>query len=183
MAASGLLAPAASSARADSYYLYCLFQQSLIKRDYGRALSYLEQASQSDPNAPQLATELGRAYLNMDELDRAEAEARRAAALDPSSVDAKRLLADTYRQYLSHAGDVSEALFSQAAAAYADLVASDQSDAETRLDLARLYLGRGLFGQAAEILKSHLAADPDSMEAAYLLGACLVRGGDPVEAR
>jgi tetratricopeptide (TPR) repeat protein len=175
--------PGASTAHADAYYLYCLFQQSLMQRDYGRALSYLEEASRSDPNAPELAVELGRAYLNMDELDRAETEARRAEALAPALIDGKRLLVDVYKQYVSHTDEVDEGLFTRAAAAYVDLVSADPTDRDTRLGLARLYLGHGLFKQAGEILKAQVAADPESLEAAYLLGETLLRTGDKDEAK
>lgn len=173
----------APAAQADAYYLYCLFQQSLMQRDYGRALGYLEEASRADPKAPLLAVELGRAYFNMDELDRAEGEARRAASLAPASLDAKRLLVEIYKQYVAHADEVDEGLFTRAAAAYADLIAADPSDGETRLDLARLHLSRGLFLQASEILKVQVAADPESLEAAYLLGEALLRAGEKEQAK
>ncbi|MBI3450966.1 MAG: tetratricopeptide repeat protein [Acidobacteria bacterium] len=172
-----------SAGHADSYYYYCLFQQSLMQRDYGRALSFLEKAADADPNAPLLAMELGRAYLGMDELDRAESQARRAATLAPDSVEARRLLAEIYKQYVAHADDIDDSLFARASAAFADLVAADPTDGETRIALARLYLSKGLFMQATEILRAQIASDPNSVDAYFLLGESLIRTRQTDEAR
>ncbi|HZE89093.1 MAG TPA: tetratricopeptide repeat protein, partial [Verrucomicrobiae bacterium] len=177
------LAATGSAGHADSYYFYCLFQQSLMQRDYGRALSFLEKAADADPRAPLLAMELGRAYLGMDELDRAESQARRAAALAPDSVEGKRLLAEIYKQYVAHADEPDDTLFARASAAFADLVAADPADGETRLALARLDLSKGLFMQATEILRAQIASDPNSVDAYFLLGESLIRTRQPDEAR
>ena len=175
--------PVASSGRADSYYLYCLSQQALLQRDYGRALRYLEESAKTDPNSPLLAAELARAYLNLNEVDRAIDEASRAIALDPAAVEAKRTLAEAYRVRVASSGEVDEALFARSVAAHSDLIAADPTDGEARLSLARLYLSHGLHMQAAEILKAHLAAESDSIEAVYLLAQALLRSGSVEEAR
>ncbi len=190
LASAAAVPPSASSSRsappssrAESYYLYCLFQQSLLHSDYGSALTYLEEAARADPNASLLALELSRVYLTMNEIDRAMKEASRAALLDPSSVEARRTLVEIYRALVSRDENRDDDLFTRAVAAHAQLLALDPAAGETRLSLARLYLSRGLFMQTAEILKAHLASDPDSLEGTYLLSQALLRSGARDEAK
>lgn len=173
--------PSVTASRADSYYSYCLAQQAIMRRDYSQALKLLEQAARLDPNSSLLALELGKAYLNLDEADRAIDSASRAAALDPDSVEPKRLLVDAYRGLLG-SGNVSEETFNRAVAAHADLIAAEPGNTDARLSLARLYLSRDLFLQAAVVLRPLVADDPESVEAAYYLAQALLRSGSTSEA-
>jgi tetratricopeptide (TPR) repeat protein len=173
----------ATGARADSYYLYCMAQQALMRRDFSNALRYLERAAEADPNSAALAVELGQAYLNLDEPDSALRQAARATAIDPSWIEAKRLRAATYRFLVARTSDPSEELFNEAVAAHVDLLNADPSDSEVRIGLGRLYFARGLFLQAAEIFRAQLTAEPDSIEARYFLAQSLLRAGSASEAQ
>jgi tetratricopeptide (TPR) repeat protein len=183
-AAASPAPPAASpSARGEAYYLYSLSQQALLRRDYAGAIRYLEASSRADPNASVLALELARAYLNLSEHDRALDEAGRAVALDPNGVEPRRLLVDAYQARLARDGLRGEEEFHRAVAAHMELLRADPSDGDSRLGLARLYLSRDLFLQAAEILKIHAASGPLTVETAYLLSQALLRSGSAGEAR
>ena len=169
--------------RARSYYLYCLSQQAMLRRDYAEALRLLEDATRADLNSSALAMELARVYLNLEEPRKALVEAERAVSLDPKGIEPKRLLVEAYRLNLAREEPISDSLFDRAVAAHKDLLAADPNDGDTRLGLARVFMVRGLAGPATEVLREQMRLEPASAEGAYLLGQTLFQSGAVGEAR
>jgi protein O-GlcNAc transferase len=151
----------------------------IVRQDLGTALvragKWNEAAEVLGPLAMSLPSSYQAAYLNALALQNsqhskeAEAEARRALALDADSADAHTLLGLT----LSSQGRYDEAISELTHAAE---IAPNSFDAE-------FYLGRTRYAQsdtagAAAALQKAVGLRPEDPEARFLLGTILEVGGD-----
>ena len=151
----------------------------IVRQDLGAALVRVGQWSEaaevlgplgkSQPNSYQVAYLIALALENSRHAKEAEAEARRAVALDTRSADAHTLLGLT----LSSQDRYDEAISELTRAA--DL-APDSFDAE-------FYLGRTRYARsdtagAAAALRKAVSLRPEDPEARFLLGTILEVGGD-----
>lgn len=71
---------------------------SRLRKDFSGAEDYYEKALKNDSNSAIVKTGLGRLYVDMNELEKAEAAFNEALAKDPGSLAATRGLAQTFIQ-------------------------------------------------------------------------------------
>lgn len=161
-----------------SYYLFCLAQEATLMRDYVAASDYLSRAVASDPDSASLRTELARTHIRLRETEKALQEARRAAELDETAAEPRRLILEITMDRAEREDPITEETFQAAVSAHLEVLKVDPADAGARISLGRLYFDRGLFMQAGALLRQHLESNPSDPDASMLLAQALIRTGD-----
>ncbi len=172
---------APDAVKADAYFDYCLSRQALHRHDFGAAIEHMKNAAASDPNSSELALEVARLYLDLNDPEGAAEAARRALDLSPAWPPAQELLAAALLSQASRQGAAPE-ISGQAEKAYRELVTANPADAESWINLARLQLASGRMEEGIASLRRHLQIDPASEEGAALAARALVDVKRPAEA-
>jgi len=135
------------------------------------ALPHLQKAAQLTPGDFQAHRELGKAFLQLRQLDNARAEFEKAVAEAPENAPVRFLLAETYRKL---------GLASKAAAENAEYAALTKahSSPDSRLQGARALIEMGKNGDAERAVREYLAVHKTSAEAHFLLGYILFKKED-----
>jgi len=136
----------------------------LAKGEAKKAITVLEAQDKAFPNVPSVKYQLGRAYMQEKDLDRAAAAAREAIAGNPSYTDAILLLG----QINLRTGDAQSVVGSMLG-----LLKNQPGLAQAQLLLVDAYRSLGNFDAAAAILRQQITADPKKGETYLLLGVVL----------
>ena len=180
---------------ADPNQAAALLQSGLVALQNGQlteARDALEQASRVEPNNPYVWSSLAETYLKLKEPEKASA----AANIAEKSVPGNPVLAHGLAMYYSEAGEFARAAnleqqyaesdkadagaMSRAAQLYfkagntdAALAAADkaaQRDPQVAFEFAQLFLHRGDFTPAADVVQSGLATHPNDTQLVLALG-------------
>ncbi len=160
-------APAPEPARTGSapqkeraYFLYSLAQQAQFDRNYSDALKYLEEAVHSDDCA-ELRVELADLYSSLNQNSQAEEQVRKALTENPSSVEARRLLAQLLAASAPE-GSSKEERVQEAEKIYRGLLEEGKGDDDVALALADLQMDRKDEAAARTTLEAYRSARPGS---------------------
>jgi type IV pilus assembly protein PilF len=148
---------------------------ALRNHQFQDALASLQKSVSYNPKSAAAWTNMGLAYLGIDELDRAEVSLKRAIALDPKWTDAKANLGALQLKTKRFAE--AEKTFQDA---LTDLVYSRAHQIRYNLALVYMELRRPL--QAEQQLKLAVRADPSYCAAWFQLGLIQKDRGDFDEA-
>jgi len=119
------------------------------------AASEFRQIEVADPENIMAHRMLGQIYLEKGQYAEAIARQQRVLALDPDDTTAQELLQEALKQAKQHES-VPKAQQAPAAAA------APQSDQLQTLKVADIYIKKGAFDEAAEVLQEVLSADPSN---------------------
>jgi tetratricopeptide (TPR) repeat protein len=175
--------PQPAGPQAQSYYFYCIAQDAAMRRDYPSSRDNLKAAVALDPKSPELRMDLARMHARLQEHEAAMKEAEMASSLDPGAIPPRKLVIELLSMRLSRENPLDDSEFQAAVSAHIDLLALSPDDGQARVGLGQLYFERGQYMQAAEILRPHVTAVPEAIEASHLLAQALMRAGEPVQAR
>jgi tetratricopeptide (TPR) repeat protein len=130
----------------------------IAERRYDDATRALAACTRLKENDPALYTSLGLSYLNTVKYAEAAGALATALSLDPGRADATEALENVYRVWgatLAGQGD-----YEGAAAKYGQALALNTGNAQTHLDLARVYMQLGEFDHAMELYARAREIDP-----------------------
>jgi tetratricopeptide (TPR) repeat protein len=142
---------------------------------YDRAITEFERALSLDGSLAYARHNLALALMYAGQLDRAAAEADRAAAALSSL---SSLPQPSYVQGLvaKQRNRPAEAL-----AHFERVLAGDPGDVATRIQLGQIHLQGGRFDRAIPLLRGAIADEPFNATALYTLGLALTRSGERAE--
>ena len=182
--AAALIPRASSGAESPNwgraYYLFSLAQQAQFDNQLTEAAQYLEEAIHT-ADSSDLRVELAELYSTMNKPAEAEAEAREALKMDPSSFPARKTLAQILFQRAA-SGEEPEARLKESESLFQDLLEKDQAEEGSVLNLADLRRGRGDLAGAAAALEKFKAAHPSSSPVAVQLARIYLEMGRSAEA-
>jgi tetratricopeptide (TPR) repeat protein len=174
------------AAPGDPQYLYLLGRhfESLGRID--EAIAAHKRAIELDPQSAILHVELADLYARQNKPLDAVTEAEAALALEPSSVDANRILGMIYAEYADRnlairPGDNPSKYLPLAIAAL-EKARGDVPDIGVDIVLGQLYLQTGAFAKAIPPLRRVVDSQPDSIDAVVLLSTAAESAGQPDEA-
>ena len=155
--------------KTQAYYLYSLAQQARFEKDYSRTLEYLEEAIRSDDSAD-LHVELAEFHLSLDQLDRAEEQARLALTLDPAHEEARTILARLLLLARPDDPALAQRRLEEAESLYRALLAEGTRNEEIPLALAQILIDREDPSGAAAVLEAFRSSHPYSTDIELQLG-------------
>ena len=183
--------------------LHNLGVATMAHGEVGVARLHLEQALERDPHSEGVALALAQAYLQLDELERAEATLERVIDANPWSAVAQDLLGlvaarrgEVDRAVAQHRRAVALYPYSraflhnlglalrlagrdgEAERAFRRALALEPSDAPSLNELGLIEAGRERFAEAAELHLQALDVDPGFALAAHNLGLALRQSGN-----
>ncbi|HXB97595.1 MAG TPA: tetratricopeptide repeat protein, partial [bacterium] len=139
------------------------------------AASEFRQIEVADPENIMAHRMLGQIFLEKGQYAEAIARQQRVLALDPDDTTAQELLQEALKQAKQHESSP------KAAAAPAAPAPAGQSDQMQTLKVADIYIKKGAFDEAAEVLQEVLAADPSNALAQQKLKEVNQRRGSKAE--
>jgi tetratricopeptide (TPR) repeat protein len=148
------------------------------------AVDEYKNALDADPNSPQLNDGLADLYFRTGHVHDAETTARGLLKIDPSDIDAHKLLGRIYLRQLSDASNaVSSAspsgnVLDLAIAEFEKIVSLQPKDVEDRMVLGQLYTVKHESKKAEDEFKTAQAIEPDSEEVVLNLARLYAESGD-----
>jgi tetratricopeptide (TPR) repeat protein len=157
----------------NSLYYYAESQLQVNKGRPDRALAFMQQAIERDPDSMFLKRELALLYWQAKESEAAEAVMDALVSEDPDNVE----------NLITHAR-IKHSLnrLDEAKTAYEKIIAADPAQKNIYLLLGELYVDEGSPEFALQIYRSLVKQFPDFFVGYYLMGRVLYLTGDPVEA-
>jgi tetratricopeptide (TPR) repeat protein len=164
---------------ADDMYAFMAARMAARQGETAKAMEMMKGLVERHPENPVLRFEMAQIYLETARVEKAVAELREAARLDPAFYDARRLLG---RLLIDTSGGVrtkvDEALV-ELDAAYRQR----PSDIGTGLAIVQIHLGAGRLDAAETVLKELADFTPDNRTVNFQLSQLLTRNGKPEESK
>lgn len=159
--------------RAAAYYYFFMAQLALQSGDTDTALKFLLLTRQVDPKAAAIDIELAQFYARQGKAQPAVSYARNAVSKDPSSKQARMLLAALLKATKQEGESVQE---------YEAALKQDPDDADLLLRLGRLYMDQKQYDRAEALLSRLSELKPADHTPFYYLGQVSLARKDFVQA-
>ena len=161
----------AHAALGDAYWL--MYEETRDRAWTDRATEAILEALRLDSSQPQVRLSLATMYLGTGELEKAAAEAKRAAELQPQSDEAHRLLAAV----LTESGRADEAVAEARTA-----IRLRPRFWRNHNQLGYIFLRAGRFQEAAAAHTTSIELQPDNAQSHHMLGTAYLAMGNPAAA-
>ncbi|HVC21224.1 MAG TPA: tetratricopeptide repeat protein [Vicinamibacterales bacterium] len=169
----------AEARRAEAYYQFVMAQQLASEGDVAGAIAAYHKAEEFDPKSGAIPAQLADLYMQQGRIREAIDTAKGALTLDPTSIDAHRVLGLVYAALAQNGGSGAEA---DTAKAIAELEQAQPPrgllpNPDTQITLARLYVGGGQYDKAIPLLKNLISQEPGWVAPVRLLIDAYVGAG------
>ena len=170
-----------AGSRAEAYYHFSLARQARLDGNKELALAEYHKALKAQPEAGAIRAEVADLLRQHGRLQEAQEQAREAVASSPDSLEARRVLAQIYRDR-AHGELHPGGYLRRSAEQYEELVRLDPRDRQALIVLMTLYSQLDDDAGAASALERYVQLDPGNVDAYLRLGSHYLAAGRPADA-